>query len=305
MHRTHRKSSRRAGFTLIELLVVIAILAILTSLISAAVMNAWGSGYRAKARTEISKFESALQACNSAYPTVTNFPSRLVLHRNVLNYTATEQSSKQLLLQMFGKSLFSGAPTNIAWNGKTTDPATTTYNLYGQQCLVFYTGGIPDPTAKQCTGFSTNHGNPGQTTGSRNGPWFDFEPARLVRDNQGFFVYEDPYPSNAAKPANYYAFFSSNGSLNGYVITDCTIPAAVLAAPSTKGPTYPQPYIIATGKYQNPNGYQILCAGADGEWATTNNAAAWTYTGTAGVSDKGAQDNQANFAPAILGTTQN
>src|SRR6516164_7410891 len=113
MHRTHRKNSRRAGFTLIELLVVIAILAILTSLISAAVMNAWGSGYRAQARAEISQLDSALQALQSAYPEVTTLPSKLVLARNVQNIT--DAPTKQLLRQMFGRALFSGAATNIAW----------------------------------------------------------------------------------------------------------------------------------------------------------------------------------------------
>jgi prepilin-type N-terminal cleavage/methylation domain-containing protein len=309
MYRTHRKG-RRAGFTLVELLVVIAILAILTSLLSAAVYRVWTTGYNAQARADVSGLQSALEACRARYG-LDYIPSQLILRRNVKNYSttnATEIASANILRKMFGKSLFSGAANNIVWNGQGAGNGP--YHLYGQQCLVFFAGGIPDQAGKACTGFSTNNANPAQTGGSRDGPWFDFRPERLVADSNGFFLYVDPYPSNAQKPKQYYAFFSANGVQNGYVTADCTIPTTGAGSlntsdvPATKGPKYPQAYIVAAGKYQNPMSFQILCAGQDGEWATASNPV-WTYDGTAAITDPAGQDNVTNFTKGTLAGTAN
>jgi hypothetical protein len=196
--------------------------------------------------------------------------------------------SANFLVKMFGKTLGFGQ-TFVDWNGDGVSNGP--WMLEGEQCLVFYLGGIGGNQ-----GFSTNNMNPAQTGGKRKGPYFTFPTPRLVPGNvvnsalNAFPVYIDAWQAksipHSAPFANGmpYAYFSSNGTNNGYSTMDCTSIGAT-------------PYFTATGVYTNPNTYQVISAGKDGVFGT----AGWTPSN--GATGYGA-DDQANFSANLLGVGQ-
>ncbi len=114
------------------------------------------------------------------------------------------------------------------------NPATGTSSLLscngflleGEQCLVFFAGGIPRPTPSgvTMTGFATNPSNPADLNSDRVPPFFDFKSDRLLQwvpqppyappgvvgTAPGFPSYKDGYGKTP------YAFFSSYKTSNGY-----------------------------------------------------------------------------------------
>jgi hypothetical protein len=104
------------------------------------------------------------------------------------------------------------------------------FELEGEQCLVFFLGGIPQPNPDgitfTATGFSTNPSNPAQPGGERNPPFFEFRSDRLIHwtppgqpdgfvgTAPGFPSYLDGYGKTP------YAYFSSyrtsESQSNGY-----------------------------------------------------------------------------------------
>lgn len=280
MSRIQSRREKRSAFTLVELMVVVLIIAILVSLVSAAVAKVMIKIPETQTATEISQMDQALAAFMSTYNLSTPPPS--VLYLNETSPLSTQ--SGPFLTRVFGKNL---GPTD--WNGDgTIQPANVTWTLEGEQCLVFYLGGIPNTGSMQCLGFSTNNMNPAAPGGRRNGPFMTFVTPRLVTGNGGFFMYVDPWQSKASPfyttyGGTPYAFFSSQGITNNYS-SDCpTIDAA-------------GPYVTGTA-YTNSNTYQIISAGRDGNFGGGN----WNPSN--GATGAGA-DDQTNFSSKLLGVGQ-
>jgi prepilin-type N-terminal cleavage/methylation domain-containing protein len=300
MTHIHTRRGERPAFTLIELLVVIAIIAILLSLAAAGVMKIMGKANVIKARDELGKFDVALQRFMSENG-VDYVPSYIVLREDGLYTTQIELDTANYLRRVFGKQ-FNPALAVHDWNGNgQIDKGPIV--LEGQQALIFFLGGIPDKTASGVTGFSTNPQLPTAAGGTRKGPWFeDFQPARLSRQANGFFVYLDPWsPGSTAVP---YAFFSSYGPPgNGYAKYQALL----------KGPTNPNghdcpslvglgltlgPYIEPGGppaRYTNPKTHQVITAGADRQFG-----AGGLWDPAAGVPIGTGADDMANFARGQL-----
>ncbi len=177
------------------------------------------------------------------------------------------------LQQWFGRS-FSVTSAICDWNGNGNP--NEMYVLEGEQCLVFYLGGIPISTASgvSMTGFSPNvvvspanpmgPATPASAGTQRKGPYFNFNPARL-RPVGSFPVYVDDWSIKTPKP---YAFFSSAGKINGYnpvtsaVGGDC---ASIAAWP------YFEMTAAGTANFTNNNTYQIISAGKDVMFGTATN----------------------------------
>jgi prepilin-type N-terminal cleavage/methylation domain-containing protein len=296
MTRIRSHNSQRNAFTLVELLVVIAIIAVLVSLSAAGVMKVMGLVPEVQTRTDISQMDAALGAFMADYQLQDPPPSKLMLREDLaynLNVTnpnyALELRSIQFLKRAFGKNLT--APIDWNGDGKADGP----WILEGEQCLVFYLGGIPNNSAimtgspPACLGFSTNNNNPAGLSTSRKGPYFNFLSSRLVlgtvlnKNMSPFFVYYDNWkPTSGVQMP--YAYFSSNGTINGYTLTDC---ATISAAP----------YRDAAGNYTNSNKYQIISAGQDGLFGNG------LWNPTSGAVGTG-RDDQANFSSKILGAGQ-
>jgi hypothetical protein len=169
-------------------------------------------------------------------------------------------------------------------------PAVT---LEGEQCLVFFLGGLQTNTNPPgCLGFSSDPNNPmsapfgGET---RKGPYFNFKNNRLgLGPNNGFLMYNDPFGTP-------YAFYSSYRVKNGYSkygTNDCPLAASLGL---NQGP-YVSSTAAATGtQYYNPDTFQIISAGQNklfgpgGLWTAQN------------PTNKAGQDDFSNFNGLRLG----
>jgi hypothetical protein len=274
---------------MVELLIVFAIISVLLSLISAAVWKAIVVANRTRNRSEISQLAASVENFKSQryqfYP-----PSRLHLAETLNAYNLAvgpngqpvnplDADSVQALLRMFPNLMSPGGAWSsggsINWGGrKASDPPVNTV-LEGDQCLVFFLGGIPDnfSGATNCTGFSTNPADPSyhiKNGGDTLPPFFEFDSSRLVRlvpkgshRDGRFYAYLDTYRQAP------YAYFSSGKSrddFNRYYpqlhSSDCPSLAvwpyaqnisAGLGAATVKRPVY-----------FNSSSFQIISAGADG-----------------------------------------
>jgi prepilin-type N-terminal cleavage/methylation domain-containing protein len=279
--------SGRHSFTLIELLVVIAIIAVLLSLTTAAAMRVLGSAPRVTTQTELAKMTESLKAAQHGGfggRDITFFPSYLILFEDVSQYNNAAnannpdvQNSKKVLAQMFGDRILT--PGNqVNWNGDGK-PNKRTFKLEGQQCLVFYLGGIPYP-GQPLKGFANDGANPANpNTSARIGPFYTFETSRLVANADGFYSYNDPYGTPyaffAARASNVYD--QAAGSGRG---TDC---------PSLGvGPYYANP---GTKEWANKDTFQIVSAGKDKAFG--QGGAVWSAQN--GSTDGPTLDNLSNF----------
>jgi prepilin-type N-terminal cleavage/methylation domain-containing protein len=306
MTRTRRGRSRRAAFTLIELLVVIAIIAILVALTAAAVMRALSKGPELATKSDIQNMDSQLSATKSNLG-VTYLPSHLRL-REDSNYTSANPAiqadynqTKGFLQQAFGRHIVDPG-TQIDWNGDGAI-ANTDLLLEGEQVLVFLLGGQPQYGANGAIGMKgyPPQTSPGGTT--KRGPFYEFQPGRLrafsapdpLNGNQPsllFPVYVDSWNSGtfAGSKGMPYVFFSSyvpegNGSYQG----DC--PSLMPNGP----------YVDPTGRWLNASTWQIISAGADGQFGPGG-----LFNPATGVSSSGpGADDQANFSPHKLGVGAN
>jgi type II secretory pathway pseudopilin PulG len=262
---TTTRSARRGAFTTIELLVVIAIIAVLVALTTAGVQRVRIAAQRAKAVSEIAQLSTAIQVFQRDKK-VDYIPSRITL-RERMNYDSAnpvDVESANYLKRVWpqipvslspgGATSPFGAGLGLDWNGNLAldvNPVT----LEGDQCLVFFLGGIPRPQGNGtfgAGGFSNNPANPADLT-SLKSPAFEFQATRL-KDfrGTGFPSYVDAF---GAQP---YAYFSSYGTktlsqtYNRFGGTDC--PTAGLS-----------PYIQTATPlgFWQPTGHQIVSAGVD------------------------------------------
>ncbi len=318
MKPTPEKRTQRSGFTLIELLVVIAIIAVLASLTSAAVLRVLIKGPELKTRKDLSELQAALASFKSTF-NIDNPPSRIKLCERYSQYNLSQQldvDSVQFLKGMFPKILPLNlsdpveasrypwlGPVGINWNGN--DRIDGPVILEGDQCLVFFLGGIPTTNPNGCNGFSTDPRNPATPGGDRIGPFFNFESSRLKMRSGQYFSYRDGFGKN------FYAYFSSYKKANGYNryyaslrVSDCNSLGV-------------WPYAAALGRtprYQNPETFQIISAGADGKFGrgtviTSAGNGIWMgrplWDGSQiGAIDNG-KDDMSNFHSLLLGTAAN
>lgn len=249
--------SRRNGFTTIELLVVIAVIAILVALTTGAVSRVRLAAKRAETVSEAGQLATAVQNFMREKK-VDYIPSRIRLRKG-MNYMppadTLDRDSYTYLKQVWPQIQLN---TNIIW---TTFPgAANDTVLEGDQCLVFFLGGIPlwDSTTSRyaASGFSKNPADPsgGGNPAQLGGAYFQFKASRLkdYRGNSGFPSYFDPYFTGdpGDRP---FAYFSAYGRKNGYVLGDCaTIAGAAFV-----------PYQDTANSYYQPTGFQIISAGPD------------------------------------------
>jgi prepilin-type N-terminal cleavage/methylation domain-containing protein len=297
MLRNHSRRNQRGAFTLVEMVVVLLIIAIMASLVVSVTVNVTNQMTQAQTRTEISQLEVALRAFMSDYGLSDPPPSYLILNET----SPLSTPSAAFLQKVFGKNL--GAQGSVDWNGDGVPNGPWT--LEGEQCLVFYLGGIPTTPGLggfSPQGFSTNNMNPAMPGGKRKGPYYTFQVARLVPLTSynpaasPFPVYLDPWQVKIGpKP---YAYFSSNGINNGYTGANCV---SIGAAPY---------FITGTTQFTNPNTYQIISAGKDGVfgtagWIPASGVPPVPPSNPNAAGQPAGADDQANFSSTLLGQGQN
>ncbi len=331
--------TRRPGFTLVELLVVIAIIAVLVGLLSAAVIRALSTGSQTGNMTDLRQLAAAVQAFQERFK-VAHIPSRIRLYKYGAHYDPNNQLDRDSLafLNQVWPRLQWSVPgsqpviyNRIDWNGVTGPTATqaggnptetnpqkninNTFILDGGQCLVFFLGGIPLPAGSQTVGtqgFSTNPLNPAFASSERISPFYEFKSNRL-RLSGSFYHYLD-YHGNVNDPnSKAIAYFSSYGRRNGYNryysqpgdSSDCHNPTLYATGETPYRGTWP--LAEASGRYLNPDSFQIISAGANqvfGPGTTPVSPQYWTLRNPGPLYVGGAQagsDDQSNFHSLLLG----
>jgi type II secretory pathway pseudopilin PulG len=259
-------------------MVVIGIIATLIALLLPALNNAREAAKRATASAEMAQIGSAVQAFKTDRR-VTFLPSTITL-RERMDYPAGDMNL------VFLKQVWPQLPTSLTppsspfppgttpgvngidWNGDgVIDPDNTPRALEGDQCVVFFLGGIPRPLgggAFGTNGFGSNPQNPADTSGAAR-TFFEFPSDRLmdVHNGSGFPSFIDPW-----KEVPYAYFAAVNGTKNAYSPGDCsTIIAAANARlaspPAWNGPYQDQAATAARPSFFQPTGWQIITAGKD------------------------------------------
>jgi prepilin-type N-terminal cleavage/methylation domain-containing protein len=261
--RRPRDASPR-GFTLVELLVVIVIIAILAALLVPAVMVATSAARDGQMTVEISNLAKAIEAYRTEYqdyPPDFADPNDLVDSTEIKNHMARLVRHRNAQLDSpQGNGQFSGL-----------DPA---------EALVFWLRGFSSDPTKPITG-----------AGERS-PMFDFDQTRLQDlDGDGFLEYYPKYSPNRPyvylHHKNYIAAYTTNPPYNvGFQIRP-------YVRDSSLSDGMPDPE--TQEHFVQPQKFQIICAGQDGEFGTGGGV----YPSGIGYSDAD-RDNITQFAEGTL-----
>lgn len=294
----HKTQRTDAAFTLIELLMVISIIAILVALLAPAVMSALDSAKDRQVAAEIEGLANAVSDFKGRYKQAP--PSAFVLYETAAgwnNTNAVTQRSKRILRTLFGPEFdftYSSAPTpgqiDINGNGMID---TTPIVLSGDECLVFFLGGIPQRNGTQfsLTGFSRNKRapflrSPGGAQQNRFQFFKEWDVSRLAdRDGDGMPEYYDilnPPSPGSFRPYLYLSTFPSGV----YNIGDVLV---ANGGPATMTSYYHQGNANTPWK---PKGFQIISAGRDRQYGS---GGAWNDDNSANLALED-QDNITNFS---------
>jgi prepilin-type N-terminal cleavage/methylation domain-containing protein len=271
---------RRHGFSMIELLIVITIIAILVSLLLVGVQGAVSRARVAAVVAEIKNLEQAIQQFKAEFGTEP--PSHIVLYEettsatNGWNTAGQETRTSRSIIRQLWKDYDFATAVDINHDGDTSD----TIRLTGAECLVFFLGGVTslDGTTVTCKGFSKVPSAPFTSlTGARSGPYYEFKPTQLIESttaisgstNNRMYVYIDSIPGQA-RPIQYFSSYGGAGyriyGLNGTLNNSATSDDEVI--PSTMQWVYTKSAGSSTtaGEVYNPNTFQLISPGLDGEY---------------------------------------
>lgn len=282
---------RRSGFTLIELLVVILIIAALIALLVPALSAVVSRARLAAVRTDMAAIDTAIAEFKSQFGDQT--PSYISF---VPTGADLPPATKGMLRKMFPQIQF-----NATLQASLTQAGLWGKELKGGEALVFFLGGVrkdPDANAatpllatdKELAGFSKNPANPfaqpaaGQS--GRVGPFHPFKVFRLTdNDNDGLLEYRDDLPGQTLP-----LLFVSTSRVGNYVgaHAEGVVPGWL-------------PYKTTATTYWNPNSYQLISPGADGDYGVGGKGGAiFNPDNTAGL-DVHDADNLTNFHSSRLG----
>jgi prepilin-type N-terminal cleavage/methylation domain-containing protein len=236
-----RQEEPRRGFTLVELLVVMIIIAILIAFLLPAINTAVKSSRQAAVSAEISQLAQALAQFKNSYGVFP--PSRIYINESgdysvatmkaafptmsLAAVTSLSQRSVTYLRRVWPRMTLSTAPVTATLvydfdgNGALSPPKI----IQGSECLVFFLGGIPQPTdastvvgsgiVYSVVGFGKDPVNPMKNaiaTSNRSSPLFEFRPGRLVDlDSNLFPEYLDGLTGNTSRPLVYFSAYEGQG----------------------------------------------------------------------------------------------
>ena len=196
----------RAAFTLIELMMVLLVITILAALLLAAIGGVWGTANATRVYAELTQLGAALDSFKAKYGCYP--PSRIRLKEN-MTYDPQDPfdaHSMQYLRKIWPSiQLETSTPQQatsvdplFVWcaDSDASGAINGTYELEGDECLVFFLGGISqfdrdNPETIILQGFSKDPRNPSGVPDplnpaslNRNEPLFEFGAGRLyVRRN--------------------------------------------------------------------------------------------------------------------------
>jgi hypothetical protein len=153
----------------------------------------------------------------------------------------------------------------IDWNGNGKTEHGNVI-LEGDQCLVFFLGGIPDQGVEPgVLGFAPDDRDPAglNQRAGRKGPFFEFSPNRLFKrlttdgGKAGYYSYADPYGTK--QPYVYFSCYDKRNGNNSPLTSKYVTPDSTLGV---------EPYYSSKSPpdFCNPQSYQIISAGLDGQF---------------------------------------
>ncbi len=190
-----RSSRPRQAFTMIELLVVLAIILALLGILLPAVMQVKVRVDEAGVVAHIKQLDGACEAFKQKYG---DHPPSMILLKEAGDYDPTnpfELYSKNYLESIFrGINLRAGHNWNGDRNANGTEridpPGSQGYTLQGDECLVYFLGGVPRSApgvGSTPDGFNSDPANPtvpgNLTMGRVRISFFDFNKAQLAWQN--------------------------------------------------------------------------------------------------------------------------
>jgi type II secretory pathway pseudopilin PulG len=326
-----RDRQDRLAFTLVELLVVMTIIIVLIGLSLSGVQRIRSKAREIKVRSDISQLQSAIAAFKSNKQ-VSYIPSRIILREDGRYGDNANPALRQLELasEAYLKKVWPRMitapyrnPPQPAPNSRIdlgTAYGTWTdwyadqiyqngdagaYMLEGDQCMVFFLGGIQ--YGGGCQGFSTNPSNPVPVPWNQyrlESPYFDgFTADRLILLPVvgGYQLRTDRFASFLDPFGVPYAYFSSTyGNDYNVTVSDCGYfsqypsPGAQSYAPNGILPYFDPNSNI----FYNRDGFQIICAGKNQQFGA---GAGWLLALGYQAGDPGA-DDFSNFSATNLGT---
>jgi len=238
---------------------VISIIGVLVGLLMSGVMAALAAKNRTGNSYDISKMDESMGAATTTYGKARTLPGQIVLYNNMDVYRSPTTygivagsyeekvmlRSKEALRKMFGARFITNGGNNnavnpgyVSWDG--TSGASVNKNpiiLEGQQCLVFYLGGMPQVNAAgtfaRPVGFSIDPTDPTKLPAKpgedRIGPFYEFEGGRLVAMPTRIFspVAADPFATTVNANTTFlayndrygtpYAYFGGTGGSNTHI----------------------------------------------------------------------------------------
>jgi len=210
---------KRNAFTLVELLVVIAIIAILMALTVGVMSKVFNYLDEVKVVTEVGRLA---QGCEQFKSTFGRYPpAKIILCENPAQYgvlaagaqpiATLASSSSEYLTSAFPGLLTSGSLIDWTGRGGITVANAANYLLEGEESLVYFLSG---PRVNNTPiGFNTDKSLlPVPSTGARLGPFFEFEPSRVIPStiNTRFYAYKDVFGTP------YAYFYARSPGMNNY-----------------------------------------------------------------------------------------
>lgn len=249
---------------MLELLMVVAVIAVLASLILAAVGGASRTARVAAVKSEIAQLDAAIAKFTADHGIEP--PSSIILYElgTDWNGTGTDTVNSRAIIRQLWPQFDFTKNRDLDNSGTTTQ----SFRLTPSECLVLFLGGMYTSTTTNgktvfsMIGFSkdpTDPFAPAVAGASREAPLFEFQTARLIdTEKNGIPEYKDSIPNQTAP----YLYYSSYGG-QGYNSSEL-VPGNPPTAPINYGLTliYTQDTSSTAAPWKN-NSHQIISPGTD------------------------------------------
>jgi len=276
LRRRGRALRGAAGHSLFELMIVIVLVAVIVSIVRHGV-----SGFRAakefKIKTELDALALALEAYREKYYA---YPP----------YNLADPKHNLPLQQHVARAFPRYNLANLAGDLKTAGVDVASFRP--DQALVFWLSGFSPDALRPFTG-----------TGEKD-PLFDFDPNRLKLQGAGATMasYCSPYGNDAP----YVYFDAATYVLGSYASPRFFRPPSLISGIATvyiEDVNRESQYTPGVDGWVNPNSFQLMAAGADGQVSSASPKKQRLYPTGTGYDAQGADDdNITNFcAPPRLG----